>query len=110
MYDFEFWEKAAAKIIGVYDKGHSSGAWFSNKQIRATMAGIVPVFIFLQKASIYTFLDVAFDLVGLVLWGLTTDPSNSGMSLTSVWTSVLQDRGGGNAPNTSWHLLMSWLR
>ena len=33
------------------------------------MAGIVLVFIFLDKASIYAFLDLAFDLVDPVLWG-----------------------------------------
>ena len=41
------------------------------------MAGIVPVFILLDEASIYTFLDLAFDLVDLVLWG-------------GVWTPTLQ--------------------
>ena len=39
------------------------------------MAGIVPVFIFLDKASIYAFLDLAFDLVHLVLWGGVWTPS-----------------------------------
>ena len=33
------------------------------------MAGIVPVFIFLDEASIYAFPDLAFDLVDLVLRG-----------------------------------------
>ena len=33
------------------------------------MAGTVPVFIFLDEASIYGFVDAAFDLVDLVLWG-----------------------------------------
>ena len=33
------------------------------------MAGVVPLFIFPDKASIYTFRDLAFDLVDLVLWG-----------------------------------------
>ena len=33
------------------------------------MAGIVPVFICLDKASIHAFLDLAFDVVDLVLWG-----------------------------------------
>ena len=33
------------------------------------MAGIVPVFISLDEASIHAFLDRAFDLVDLVLWG-----------------------------------------
>ena len=31
------------------------------------MAGIVPVFLLSDEASIYTFLDLAFDLVALVL-------------------------------------------
>ena len=47
------------------------------------MAEIVPVFIFLNEASISASLDLAFDLVDLVLWGgygrrVTTDPSYSG--------------------------------
>ena len=33
------------------------------------MAGVVPVLILLDEASIYTLLDLAFDLVDLVLWG-----------------------------------------
>ena len=33
------------------------------------MAGIVPVFILLDKASIYAFLDLAFDPVDVVCWG-----------------------------------------
>ena len=40
------------------------------------MAGVVPVFIFLDEASIYTFLDLAFDLVNLVLWGWVWTPSH----------------------------------
>ena len=69
------------------------------------MAGIVPVFIFLDEASIYAFLDEASDLVDLVLWGgvLTPSshrPSNYGLSLRSIWTSFLQNRGVGNAPKT----------
>ena len=39
------------------------------------MAGVFPLFIFLDEASIYTFLDVAFDLVDLVLWGGVWTPS-----------------------------------
>ena len=39
------------------------------------MAGVVPVFIFLDKASIYTFLDLELDLVDLVLWGRVWTPS-----------------------------------
>ena len=79
------------------------------------MAGIVPVFFFLDEASIYAFLDLALDLVDLVLWSgyvrrLTPDPSNSGLSLRSIWTSFLQDGGGGNAPKTSWYLWMSLLK
>ena len=40
------------------------------------MAGIVSVFIFLDKASIYTFLYLVFDLVDLVLWGGAWTPSH----------------------------------
>ena len=39
------------------------------------MAGIVPVFIFLNEASNYAFLDLAFDLVNLVLCGGVWTPS-----------------------------------
>ena len=39
------------------------------------MAGVVPVFIFLDEASIYTFLDLAFDHVDLVLWGGVWTPT-----------------------------------
>ena len=99
----------------VNNQAHSSGARFSNKETAATMAGIARVFIFFDKASIYTFLDL-----GSIssIWScearygrrLTTNPSNSGLSLRSIWASFLQDRGGGNAPNTSWYFLMSLLR
>ena len=40
------------------------------------MAGIVPVFIFLDKASIYACLDLAFDLVNLVFQGGVWTPSH----------------------------------
>ena len=40
------------------------------------MAVIVHVFTFLDKASIYAFLDLAFDLVDLVLWGGVWRPSH----------------------------------
>ena len=53
----------------VNDQAHSSGPRFSNQKARATMAGVVPVLILLDKASIYTLLDLAFDLVDLVLRG-----------------------------------------
>ena len=39
------------------------------------MAGVVPVFIFLDEASIYTSLDLALHLVNLVLWGGVWAPS-----------------------------------
>ena len=39
------------------------------------MAGIVPVFVLLDGASIYTLLGLAFDLVGLLLWGGVRTPS-----------------------------------
>ena len=39
------------------------------------MAGIAPLFIFLDEASIYAFLDLAFDLLNLVLWGGIWTPS-----------------------------------
>ena len=40
------------------------------------MAGIVPVFLLLDKASMYTFLDLAFELVDVVLWGGVWTPPN----------------------------------
>ena len=40
------------------------------------MAGTVSVFLRLNEASIYTFLDLAFDLVDLVLWGGLRTPSH----------------------------------
>ena len=40
------------------------------------MAGMDPVFILLDKASIYTLLHLAFDLVELVLWGGVWTPSH----------------------------------
>ena len=40
------------------------------------MAGIVPVSILLDEASIYAFLDLAFDVIDLVLWGGVWTPSH----------------------------------
>ena len=40
------------------------------------MAGTVPLFIFLPEASIYAFLDLAFDLVDLVLCSGVWTPSH----------------------------------
>ena len=40
------------------------------------MAGIVPVFMFLDKATIYAFPDLAFHLVEMVLWGGVWTPSH----------------------------------
>ena len=53
----------------VNDQAHSSGPRFSNQETGATVAGVVPVLILFDEASIYTFLDLAFDLVDLILWG-----------------------------------------
>ena len=68
--------------------------------------GVVPLLIFFNEASINTFLDVARDFFNLFLWSgigirLTRVFSNSGFSFRSIWTSFLQERGGGKAPNTS---------
>ena len=65
------------------------------------MAGIVPVFIFLDEASIYAFLDLAFYLVDLALWGGVWTLSyhrsfELWFELRSISTSFLQDRGRGN--------------
>ena len=40
----------------VNDQAHGSGAKFSHQKTRATMAGVVPVFIFLDEASIYLYI------------------------------------------------------
>ena len=56
----------------------------------------VPFLIFLHEASINTFLDLA-----LYFLSLTHVFSNSGFDFRSIWTSFLQERGGGKAPNTS---------
>ena len=67
--------------------------------------GIVPFRIFLHEASINTFLDLAFDFFNLFLWsGIGTTPHSRLLKFTfqcQVWTSFLQERGGGKAPNTS---------
>ena len=68
--------------------------------------GVVPLLIFFNEASIITFLDLALDFLNLFLWsGIGTTPhlrrSNSGFSFRSIWTSFLQERGGGKAPNSS---------
>ena len=68
--------------------------------------GVVPLLIFLHKASINTFLDLALDFFNLFLWsGIGTTPhsrlSNSGFSFRFIWSGFLQERGGGKAPNTS---------
>ena len=49
------------------------------------MAGIVPFFILLDEASSYTFLDLAFHLVDLVLWGGVRTPSHR--SEKTVWVA-----------------------
>ena len=68
--------------------------------------GLVSLLIFFNEASMYTFLDLALDFFNLFLWsGIGTTPhslfSNSGFSFRFIWTSFLQERGGGKAPNTS---------
>ena len=69
--------------------------------------GIVPVFILFNEASINAFLDLALNFFNLFLWsGIGTTPHsrlfwNSGFNFKSIWTSSLQERGGGKAPNTS---------
>ena len=68
------------------------------------MARIVPVFIFFDEASIYAFPGSGvpsrqFSLVGGgYRRRFTKDPSNSGLSLRSIWSSFLQKRGQSNAP------------
>ena len=50
------------------------------------MAGIVPVFVFLNEASIYTFLDQAFNFVDLVLWSEV--PTLSPQKPFKLWSEV----------------------
>ena len=68
--------------------------------------GVVPLLIFLHEASINTFLDLALDFFTLFLCsGIGTTPHSRlfqfSFSFRSIWTSFLQQRGGGKAPNTS---------
>ena len=70
------------------------------------MAGVIPVFIFLDEASIYPRLDLAFDLVNLVLWGGASTPSYR--RPFEVWfefevhlDQFFARQGWGNAPKTS---------
>ena len=68
--------------------------------------GVVPLLIFFNEASINTFLDLSLDFFNPFLWSrIGTTPhsrlSNSGFSFRSIWTSFLQERGDGKAPNTS---------
>ena len=67
--------------------------------------GVVPLLIFFNEA-INTFLDLVLDFFNLFLCsGIGTTPhsrlSSSGFSFRCIWTSFLQERGGGKAPNTS---------
>ena len=68
--------------------------------------GIVPVFILFNEASINAFLDLALDFFNLFLRsGIGTTPHSRlfkfWFNFRSIWTSFLQERGGGKAPNTS---------
>ena len=79
------------------------------------MAGIVPVFILLQEARLYAFLDLAFDLVDLVLWGGLWTPSyhrpfKLGFHFEVHLDQFFARRGGGNTPQISWYFWMSLLR
>ena len=60
----------------VNDQMHGTGARTSHYKTRATKAGVVPVVIFMDEARIYAFLDLALDLVALVLWGGVWRPSH----------------------------------
>ena len=76
------------------------------------MAAVVPVFIFLNEASIYTFLDLAFHLFDLVLWGGVWTPSYHRPFKLWFEFEVRLDQffarqGGGNAPKTCWYSWMS---
>ena len=71
--------------------------------------GVVPFLIFLYEASIYTFLDLAHDFFNLFLRsrvGTTPHPCLFKFRFQfqvqfSVWTSFVQETGGGKALNTS---------
>ena len=62
------------------------------------MAEIIPVFMFVAEASIYILLDLALNLVDLVLWGGVRKPSchtpfKLWVSLRSMWTNLSHNRG-----------------
>ena len=68
--------------------------------------GVVPLLIFFHEAGINTFLDLALDCFNLFLRsGVGTTPHSRLLKFRfqfrSIWTSFLQERGGGRAPNTS---------
>ena len=82
-----------------------SRSWFGDQEARTAVMGVVPLLIFLNQASINTFLDLALDFFNLFQRsrvGTTSDPRPLKFRLQfRVWTSFLQDRGGGSTPNTS---------
>ena len=51
----------------LFPTAHSCRSRLGNKKTRAAMTRVFPIFIFLDNASIKTLLDMAFDLVDLVL-------------------------------------------
>ena len=52
----------------VYNQLWGSRPWFSNQETGTAVMGVVPLLIFFNEASIYTFLDLALDFFNLYLW------------------------------------------
>ena len=90
----------------VNNQSQGSGSRFSNQEAGTAVMGVVPFLIFFHGASINTFLDLALNFFNLSLKSGIGTTSHSHLlkfrfQFRSVWTSFLQDRGGGRAPNTS---------
>ena len=68
--------------------------------------GVVPFLIFFHEASINTFLDLALDFFNLFLWsGVRTTAHSRLLNFRFQFQvhldQLLQERGGGQVPNTS---------
>ena len=62
----------------VNNQSQGSGSWFSNQEARIAVVGVVPLLIFLNEATINTFLDPAIDFFNSFLRsgvGSTSDSS-----------------------------------
>ena len=50
-----------------YVLGNLSGSWFSNQEAGTAVVGVVPLLVFLNEASVNTFLDLALHFFNLFL-------------------------------------------